>query len=170
MPSRLARRISTIILLAGAIVVAGASAGYALGRVRYWNSVDKPLTVSGYGSTGWGYGSWRVSTGTDGTRSRLGAHQAISNADDHRVFVKLSTWTNAGYCLATEYLQCTQQYFSYDDSDTGRTSCYCWEYLATSTGVNAAANYARAQVRVKLDVPWRPDPDSNPTYTKGDSY
>jgi hypothetical protein len=52
----------------GLVMLSGASA-YALNR----NSLSSPLTVTGYGSTGKGYGSWTVSTGSDGTRSRLSA-------------------------------------------------------------------------------------------------
>lgn len=79
----------------GLIMLSGVSA-YAVS----WNTSRKPLTVSGYGSVGDGFGSWTVSSDKDGTRSRLTASLWYKNADNHTVYAKLETWVNAGVCAA----------------------------------------------------------------------
>ena len=167
---RTSARLAAVALAVPAIVVATAGAGFALGEVRTWNSSGTPLKVTGYGSTGYGYGTWRASTASDGTRSRLSANLRINNADNHAVFAKLTTQTNAGYCAAPEYVSCTAQYFTYDDSDTSRYSGSSYKAHNTSTGLNSSGNYARGLVTVKLDIPWRDDPSSGTSYTQPEPY
>ena len=135
-----------------------------------WNSSSAPLRVFGYGSNGWGFGDWTVSTGGDGTRSRLMAQQRIDNADNHTVFVTFETWVNAGFCFAPQYTNCSQPYYFFESGSTSRVNSSSWRQRWATTGVSPAADKARAYVRVKLDVPWRMDPSSNPTITNGRTY
>ena len=154
--------------VAGAALLAGSATG---AQALNWNSASNPLTVSGYGSTGYGYGTWTVSTGSDGTRSRLSANLKYSNADNHKVFAKLQTYVNAGYCLSSDYLSCTAQYYYYTSSDTSRVNqTGVWVNRTTSTGLPGEADYARAGVQVRLDIPVRPDVGSGITWTKGLKY
>lgn len=144
-----------------------ASAGQAL----TWASSSKPLTVTGYGSTGWGYGSWTVSSGTDGTRSRLSANLKYKNADNHKVFAKLQTWINAGYCATSPYLSCTSQYYYYTEKDTDRSNDTSkWVTKSATTGLPGTADFARAGIQVKLDIPVRTDVASGVLWTNGMKY
>ena len=163
-------RLASVAAVSTAVVATTAGASYALGEVRYWNSSSAPLTVTGYGSSGYGYGTWKVSTGTDGTRSRLTANLRINNADNHAVYATLTTQTNAGYCVEPDYTSCTAQYFTYATQDTAHYTGASWKALTTSTGLNASGNYARGLVNVKLDIPWRTDPSSGTTFTRASAY
>lgn len=136
-----------------------------------WAKSSEPLKVSGYGSTGYGYGTWTVSSGSDGTRSRLTANLKYSNGDNHKVYGRISTWTNAGICISPEYTSCTATYYPYASNDTAHVNeAGKWVAKTATTSVNPAADYARGQVFVRLDIPLRPDPTSEQTLTKGVKY
>lgn len=137
----------------------------------YWNSKSQPLTATGYGSVGKGYGSWSVTTSSDGTRSRLSAYLYYKNADNHKVFAGLVTYVNSGVCVSGDLLTCTQKYFYWDASDTPKYNvANTWAQKKTTTSVDPLSDYARAGIRVKLDIPVRPDISSGETLTKGLKY
>jgi hypothetical protein len=160
------RRLLIVLFAAVALVGVGASA-----QALTWNSKSSPLTVTGYGSTGWGYGTWKASTSTDGTRSRLAATLKYSNADNHKVFAKLNTWVNAGVCITAGYLDCTASYYPYWSADTPRHNVAgVWKTMYASTQLDPGADYARGVIQVKLDIPWRGDPGSGYTFTNGMKY
>ena len=166
-----APRISALILIVGVSTVGNIAQAVAL----TWNSSGTPLTVSGYGSTAKGYGTWLISTGTDGTRSRLTANLKITNADDHAAYAKLETMVNAGACFSGSYLNCSSPYYSWAfaktsgvTTATGATSV--WVSKSTSTNLSPYGNYARALVFVALDIPYLPDAISQPTLTNGLPY
>ncbi len=167
--SRLARR-SSGILLAGALIVGGASAAHAKNEYLYWNSSSNQLHVAGYSSDGYAYGQWRVTDGSNGTRAYGDAKVHIVNALNHKVFSKFYTYVNAGYCAVTPYLSCTQQYYLYDDADTSHTASTTAVWVYASTAVPGTADYARAGVEVKLDIPNHVDPASGQSYTNGTKY
>lgn len=162
--SRVARRVVGITLL----MVAGfGGSAYAL----TWNSSASPLTVSGYGSTGKGYGTWTISTGTDGTKYRTGANLFYTNADDHKVYTSTDNYTNAGICFAPDYTSCQQAYYYYNSSETSHVNTPgSWVYRSSSAGVAPTGDYHRGYIRVKIDVPWRSDPSSGASITKGINY
>lgn len=89
-----------------------------LGAAVTWNSSSNPLTVTGYSSTGKGYGTWTVSTSSDGTRYRTGANLWMHNADNHKVYAQTSNYANAGLCVAPQYTSCSQSYYYYNSSET----------------------------------------------------
>ena len=72
-----------------------------------WMSSSNPLVVTGYGSTGEGYGTWQVSTGSNGTRFHTSVTQRIDDADNHKVWAQIENWTNAGSCFQPDYTSCT---------------------------------------------------------------
>jgi hypothetical protein len=162
------RRVSALLVAAAAILMVTATASYAL-VVRSWNSASDPLTVHAYGTYAWSYGTWDVSTHSDGTRSRLHAYQSTGSAS-HKVYETLKTYVNAGYCVTPKYTSCSQQYYYYDRNTTQHTSSYAWVYEGTSTGLTATADYARGNISTRMDVPWRTDPSSGDTYTEGVQY
>lgn len=166
---RLARR-SYGLLLAAALIVGGATAAHAKNEYLYWNSSSNQLSVSGYSSTGYAYGQWRVTDGSNGTRAYGDAKVRISNALNHKVFAKFYTYVNAGYCATTPYLSCTQQYFYYADADSSHTASTTAVWVYANTAVPGTANYARAGVEVKLDIPNHVDPASGQSYTNGTRY
>jgi hypothetical protein len=155
-----------IVAMALAMMAMTTTASFALN----WNSSTTPLTVTGYGSTGKAYGSWTISTGTDGTRFRTSANQWINNADNRAVYVVTENWTTAGSCLQPDYTSCKQDYYYYNSSKTGQTTQKSWVNKKSSASVDPRASYGRAYVRVKLSVPWRTDPSSGATVTKGIKY
>lgn len=152
-----------------AIGLAGFGAGIAQ-ATEYINSKSKPLTVVGYGSTGYGYGDWKVSTGSDGTRSRLSGYQRLNDSDNHKVYMGLETWVNAGACVSGDLLDCTQAYYYYASTTTSHTNSSAYVNKKATTGLTAAADYARAAVRVSLDIPWRTDQHGGWAYTDGNKY
>jgi len=157
-------------LLAAGFVILTAPAGWAIDTLRSWNSSTTPLTASGYGSTGYGYGQWKVSTGTDGTKSRLYANIKLNNADNHTVYAKLKTQSNAGSCFAPDYTSCVATWYHYASSDSSHYNGSVYKQYVTRTDVNPSGDYARAIVNVCLDIPWRSDIYSGDSYTKGDWY
>lgn len=159
-------RLAHIAVMTLVMMALTTSASFAL----TWNSSTSPLTVTGYGSTGKGYGSWTISTGTDGTRFRTSAKQWINNADNHAVYVDTENWTTAGSCIQPDYTSCKQDYYLYNYSKTGQTTQKSWVSKSSSASVDPRASYGRARVRVKLSVPWRTDPSSGATITKGIKY
>ncbi|SNT06803.1 hypothetical protein SAMN06309944_1943 [Micrococcales bacterium KH10] len=159
------------VIVAVMTLLLSVTAGTAHAKIRYWNSASTPLTVTGFGSTGYGYGNWTVSTSTDGTKSRLGATMKYKNADNHKVYAKLETLVNAGTCLSSDYTSCTQKYYSHDWNNSGKIDkANKWFTKRATTGVPGIADYARASINVKLDIPWRADPTSGTTHTKGVKY
>lgn len=159
------RRTAAASALAVAIVFGSAGSANAL----KWNHGD-PLEAKGYGSYGWGYGNWKVNTQSDGTRSRLGANVSISNADNHKVFAKLATHVNAGYCVSPQFVTCSSEYYLWAEADTARHDGYSWAYKTSSTSLPGNADYTRAGIQVRLDIPSRPDIGSGWTWTKGKQY
>ncbi|MEU7076002.1 hypothetical protein AB0B30_38415 [Streptomyces narbonensis] len=143
----------------------------AAGAERTGNSISTPLKVSGYGSTGYAYGTWKVYHSSNGTRSQLVSYSRLTNADDHKVYVELGTQVNTGYCYQASNMTCTQQYWDHASVETAHHSSKSYVYKSASTGVHNEAGYARGKVRAGLDVPWRPDPLTGWSYTDGgDKY
>ncbi|MFJ6940002.1 hypothetical protein [Streptomyces sp. NPDC101132] len=139
---------------------------------RTWNPSSTPLKVTGYGSTGYAHGTWKVHNTSNGTRSEVMSYTKLSNADDHKVYVVLGTQVNAGYCTqVSKYMTCTQKYWDHASAETGHHSSSSYIYKTASTGVSNEADYARGKVRAALDIPWRSDPMTGWSYTDGgDQY
>ncbi|MEU2119476.1 hypothetical protein ABZ567_28390 [Streptomyces sp. NPDC016459] len=144
----------------------------AAGVDRVWNGSNAPLEVSGFGSKGYAYGTWKVHNSSNGTRSRVMSYTRLKNADDHKVYVQLGTEVNAGYCVqASKYMTCTKKYWDHANAETAHHNSSSYVYKTASTGVDDEADYARGKVRAGLDVPWRPDPLTGWSYTDGgDQY
>lgn len=152
-----------------AIGLAGIGAGIAH-ATEYIGSSSKPLKLEGYGSTAYAYGNWKASSASDGTRSRLSGYQKLKDADNHKVYMGLETWVNAGSCVGGDLMSCTQQYYYYASTTTGHTNSESYVNKKTTTGLTAAGDYARAAVRVSLDIPWRTDKHGGWSFTGGDKY
>lgn len=149
-----------------ALLLVEATGAWALS----WNSSSQPLTVTGYGSTGEGYGTWFISTGSDGTRYRATSYMRINNADDHEVYSHIRNWTSAGFCYAPEFLSCTVDYSVYNSMQSGRHDYSFYVGRSSSAPLHGAAEYHRAEVKMRLDIPWRSDPSSTATWTNGIDY
>lgn len=162
--SSLARRTAAVAVL---ILMGYSSSALALS----WNSAATPLTVTGYGSTGKGHGTWTISTGTDGTRYRTSASLYLINADNHKVYAKTSNYSNSGVCFAPDYTSCQQSFYLHNTSETTHYNvAKTWKTFSSSAAVNGTADYHRAAINVKLDVPWKADPSSGATWTTGIKY
>lgn len=83
----LKRRIVNAILAVFPVFVGGGTAWAA----QSYGSSSSSLKVTGYGSTASSYGSWSI-TQNNGTRSSLSASVRINNADDHKVYARLTTY------------------------------------------------------------------------------
>ncbi len=136
-----------------------------------WNSRSVPLTVEGYGSTGEAYGAFTVSTGSSGTRFGVVAHQRLAhNADNHKVWVQITYQTNAGFCFAPPYTACSQAFYYWSSDRTNGSDSHLFLSQWENAGVNPNADRGRAVIRVRLNIPWRPDPASGPSITPALRY
>ena len=135
-----------------------------------WNSSSNPLTVTGYGSTGEGYGSFYISTGSSGTRYKFRVRQRIDNADNHQVYANLEYWSNTGICLAPAFFSCNAPYQKHATDVTDRTTKSSYVTLYESAPIDPYASFHRGRVRMRLDIPWRFDPASGWTVTEGIQY
>lgn len=162
-PSRARTEFLLIVLL---LMVVSASSAVAL----TWNSSGSPLTVTGYGSTGRAYGTWGVTNGTSGTKFTTVSQQKVANADNHTVYVTTENWVNAGLCFSPDYTSCQQAYYYYNGSSTAHTNSASYVQRTSTASVAPSADFGRGYLRVKLDVPWRVDPSSGATVTKGVKY
>ena len=103
------------------LTVGAVLAPTALGSV-WWNSSSNPLIVSGYDSTGRGYGNLDITTGGSGTLYSTKTYQRIMNADNHQVYARLTYFSNSGICFAPSFAQCTSQYYIHASDETEHTS------------------------------------------------
>jgi hypothetical protein len=162
---------AAIAVAAGAVLALGAaSVAEAKGEYKYWNSASNPLYVSGFGSWAKAYGQWRVADSSNGTRAFLDSYTWYNNADNHKKYAWTRTWLNSGYCAAASYLSCTASYYKGASAETPHSNRAAAEWLYASTGLSGSANYARAEVRVCLDIPLRGDPCSGSAFTSGTAY
>lgn len=161
-----ARSLLISLCVAGSSLLGFVAAAYAVD----WNSSGSPLTVTGYGSTGKGYGQYYVSTASDGTKYRCSARVWLNNADNHKVHTSTDNYVNAGVCLAPKYLSCTQKYYYYSNMQSSHINAVAWTEAPLKAPVTATADYARGYIQVKLDVPWRSDPESGYSLTNGVPY
>ncbi|MDT0491616.1 hypothetical protein ACPEIF_23790 [Streptomyces sp. NPDC012600] len=159
-------------LIAALTVAALPTAAQALNVERTWNGTNNPLKVTGYGSTGHAWGTWKVGNTSNGTRSIVNSYTKLNNADNHKVYVELQTQVNAGYCVqASKYMNCTQKYWNHATAETAHHSSKSYTFKSASTGVKSEADYARGMVRARLDIPYRTDPATGWSYTDGgDKY
>ncbi len=147
----------------------------AYATLYYWNSGNEPLTASDDGDKkAAGYGSWKIGTTVNGTRSQ--AYGYLKDLDDngHNVYFELFTQTNAGYCIQPGYTSCDSKWYTWKsqfsdfDKETWGKDYWSSEFYA-STSVNPDADYARARMRVS-ESNWGADTHSGSTYTKGNRY
>lgn len=145
------------------------------GTLRNWNSLSTPLTVKDDGrEKGQGYGTWKIGTTTNGTRSQAWGYLRDRHANGYKVFFELQTYTNAGICFSPEYTSCQADWYYYAqqfsdfNKETWSGSSWSPEFYS-STGVSANASYARGRFRVG-ESNKGPDLHSGPKYTKGNKY
>jgi len=136
-----------------------------------WNSKAEPLRVTGYGSIGDGYGTFTVSTRSDGTRFRVHSEQKLTyNADNHKVWTQVLYQTNDGWCFQPPHTACSTPIHDWRWGRTAATNSPDWADGDTSTGAHLNADRARALIRMRLAIPWRPDPASGWTITDAVNY
>jgi hypothetical protein len=143
-----------------------------------WNSKSKPLTVSGYSSTGYGYGSFEVSTKSDGTKARGYNFVVILNPLDHKVFVKQWTYVNApsttgnsscanvkdgGACSTAT--KTTPFSLLSGVSESKHKKDTTWVSADTAMKAPGTSDLARGEFEVVLDIPYRFDVHSGQSLT-----
>lgn len=168
--AKVAGRVVVLAIVSMIAVIGMSSFAHAKGEYHFWNTSSNPLTVTGYGSTGYAYGDWRIADTSNGTRSILRSRLKYNDADNHKVYVQWETWTNAGYCAQPDYTSCDQAYYYWAMDETSHQNEESWTWHSDSTSLNPAADYARARIAVRLDIPWRPDPISGWVLTRGSNY
>jgi hypothetical protein len=94
----------------------------------------------------------------------------MTNADNHKVYNFWATMSNSGVCLQPNYTSCTQAYFYYTSDESAHQSGTGWQYHYNTSAVDPTGSYARAEIHVNLDIPWRPDPSSGAILTTGTAY
>lgn len=167
-PGRGARQCPTV-ALAGLAITAEA------GELRYWNSYSTPLTVSDDGrEKGQGYGTWKIGTTVNGTRSQSWGYLRDRHDNGHKVYFELKTYRNSGSCVSPEYTSCKADWyyhakqFSDFNKETWSGSSWSPEFYA-STGVSDSASYLRGRFTV-AESNGGPDLHSGPKYTWGNRY
>jgi len=166
-PSRTS--VKLVSLVTALLIVGAALAPVAVGAV-WWNSSGSPLTVTGYGSTGKGYGKLAVTSGGSGTVYSATTYQKISNADNHKVYAQLTYYSNSGVCFAPSFAQCTSQYYVHASDNTEATSSSSYVTDYESAPIDGYASYHRLRARMILAIPYRPDPGSGYSWTPGLEY
>ncbi len=156
--------------LAGAAVAAAVgsalafgitSTAFAKGEYKYWPSSGN-ITVSSYGSTAYANGQWRVADSASGTRSFLDSYTTYSNGDDHKKYALLQTQVGS---------KSTGPWTDWYAAETPHSANTYWEWLYANTSVSGSSSWARAGVKVCLDIPLRSDVCTNSfTYTGSTSY
>lgn len=162
---RIARR-SFGLVLVSALAVAGLS---ATAQAKYENHDFDGLVAEGYGSTGKSNGFWQIGE-NNGTKSQLFSDTYLNNADDHAVYNYWETWTNSGVCFQPTYTSCNAPYYFFDSDESAHQTVEGWDDHYNHMGLPASASYARAAIRVRIDVPWRGDPESGQHLTTGSDY
>ncbi|QOQ39539.1 hypothetical protein [Trueperella pecoris] len=94
----------------------------------------------------------------------------INNADDHKAMLELVTYVNSGLCFAPQYTNCNQQYYWHQRANSQRVAFPAYQRVAATTSLSPNADYARARIRVVIDIPYRNDIVSNDVLTRGEKY
>lgn len=144
----------------GFLAVVASSVAHAKGEYKYWPSSGS-ISVSGYGSTAWAYGQWRVADSSAGTRSWLDSYTWYVNADDHKKYAHFQTRVSTLPGGPFNY---------YAEAETSHSNQQSGQWLYANTAVSPSHSYARAHVRVCLDIPFRTDPCSGFVITGVTSY
>jgi hypothetical protein len=149
--SRTQRRL----VVAVAVIVVGimVPANAALAVSRLWNSRTAPLTAKADGgaTVAQGYGSWTISTSTDGTRYRGGAYlRDPQPTDADGVYFEMKTYSSAGLCGQPQGTSCTGDFYLWDTTSGGKYwSSSTWSPgRSTTQPINARASSHRAGLRV----------------------
>jgi hypothetical protein len=147
---------TALALVAGGILAAASvSAASAADGYRLWPASGGNISTTGYGSTVWANGQWRLYDTGGGPRSYLDSYTWYANADDHKKYAHFYTQFNT-----------YGAWNSYEGAETGHSSTTSGSWLYANTGINrTASNQFRAHVRVCLDIPFRSDPCSDYTDT-----
>jgi hypothetical protein len=149
--SRIHRRlvVAVAVLVVGILVPANA----ALAVSRLWNSRSAPLTAKADGGAviAQGYGSWTISTSTDGTRYRGGAFlRDPQPSDSDGVYFEMKTYSSAGLCVQPQGTSCSASFYWWDTTNGGQY----WSSSSWSTGksttqaIDVQASSHRAGFRV----------------------
>lgn len=154
-----------VVAVGGFLAVSSGSGAFAKGEYKYWNSESNPLKVTGYGSTVYGYGQWRVTDGSGGTRSYLDARLWYSNADNHKKYADLETQTNVTPAGAI-----STSFFPYENRETPHSNVTSKTWHYANTGIHSWGDKARAAIRLCIDIPLRSDPCSGKTLTASTNY
>jgi hypothetical protein len=139
-------------------------------KVSWWRTTA--VSVSGYGSTGYGYGSFKVTNypmNGSGTRAEVHGRIRINNADNHRVYLTNNFQSNAGNCVAPTYTSCSQSWYHHATVDSTKVQDSSYRNTYPSVAADSGASYMRARVKVCLDIPWRTDPCTGYYNSDGDS-
>lgn len=171
-PALTQRAVLIVVALAAAVLsIAPANAGVW----REWPRDAANLIAKTDGvAQGKGHGDWNVVDTSDGTKSRARGVAYDVRPGGDGIYFEMQTYLNAGYCLATEYLQCDAQYYAGASDQWGDK--YRWyddswsDSHNANTGVDGSADYARGALKVCEDQDWAPDDCSGRSYTYGNKY
>ncbi len=147
-----------------------------------------PMYKTADKGTGSADGNWRLANKGSGLQSISSGYAKINNADNHKVYIRMITQSNAGTCKSnsTSYsydyrgtvssssqsYSCTQPYFDYEGSKAGdhMNKATGTVMNAPYTSVDTRGSKARALIQVCLDIPVRSDPCTGWASTAADSY
>lgn len=179
------RRAAVMAFVAAAAALATAIPAAAYDTASYWNKSSSPLVATGYGSAARAYGYVKIYNGSDGTRLYSYAWNKFTDGDNHQAFLEGVSQFNAGTCRSdgntvmykgvstSAESTCYAQFFDYSSfrqNGLNYTSGSWVQMSTVSTGVASGADRGRAKIRLKIDIPLRPDVGVGPSYSSADSW
>ena len=181
------RRFLAIGATAGLALSLTAPSASAIDHTTDWAKKSLPLSVKAkQGSTGYGYGVWRVTRTSDGTKGFATGTLKINNVDDHSVHYDLVVQANAGYCVSGLSLgvdfrgtggslganfSCTKAFYDYKTGVSSKSYSKTWErpHYARAA-VHPDGSVARGKARVVVAIPFAPDARTGWNFTGADTY
>ncbi|WP_207204609.1 hypothetical protein [Sanguibacter massiliensis] len=122
-------------------------------------TTSSPQTVKGFGSSASTFGEWDATkVGGDFESRTWRTKYKIVDADDHKVYVRLSSW-------AYSLVEIGEVHTSHDNKVSGSWTDFRWAALDRMN--RWGASKVSGSLATCLDVPWRSDPcSSNKTHSK----
>lgn len=181
----LKRRAILIVATASLGAMLASTSASAYNSVSYWNVSSTPLKVSGQGSSAQAYGYIKIFNGSSGTRMYSYAANKFTDADNHRAYITGETQYNAGTCRSegttvvvkgievSSSTSCARQFYDKDGYriDGLNYTTSSWTQMPYKNwNVDGGADRGRLVVNLAIDVPWRSDPVSGPSYSAADTW
>lgn len=180
------RMVSALVATVVAAVLAAPLSAVALNSSSSWAISSNPLIESSYSSHGYGYGSWKITRTSDGTKSYATGYLKVGATDDYDVYYSMKSQFNSGRCVNGFSLgvdifgtggafgmnySCTEAFYNSSGwSESTKVPYTTYTRRTAHRDVDPTASIGRARIHVCLGVPWRIDPCTGYNYSGADTY